>query len=143
MISFDTNILLYSLNPRSSWNAKATEFLERSLNEERVVISDYVLVELYTLLRNPAVMKKPLGSAKAAEIALHYLKFATVIRAENAQVMDSVWTMAADPSFARRRIFDARLGKTLLHHGVTRFATANVKDFEGIGFEQVWNPLIG
>jgi hypothetical protein len=26
-------------------------------------------------------------------------------------------------------------------HGVTRFATANMKDFQGLGFDQVWNPL--
>jgi len=27
------------------------------------------------------------------------------------------------------------------HHGVTEFATANVKDFEGFGFARVWNPI--
>ncbi|MFM8358316.1 MAG: hypothetical protein ACKOET_07130 [Verrucomicrobiota bacterium] len=30
----------------------------------------------------------------------------------------------------------------LRHDGVTEFATANVKDFEGFGFERVWNPLL-
>ena len=25
--------------------------------------------------------------------------------------------------------------------GVTEFATANVKDFDGFGFQKVWNPL--
>ena len=30
---------------------------------------------------------------------------------------------------------------TLLAHGVTDFATANVEDFEGLGFRRVWNPL--
>lgn len=25
--------------------------------------------------------------------------------------------------------------------GVTEFATANVKDFEGLGFARVWNPV--
>ena len=33
-------------------------------------------------------------------------------------------------------------GKTIaLNHGVTEFATANVKDFQGFGFTRVWNPL--
>ena len=41
----------------------------------------------------------------------------------------------------RRRIFDARQAYSLLHQGVRSFATANVKDFEGLGFERVWNPL--
>jgi len=25
--------------------------------------------------------------------------------------------------------------------GVTEFATANIKDFEGLGFAKVWNPI--
>jgi hypothetical protein len=29
----------------------------------------------------------------------------------------------------------------LLHHGVTRFATANIKHFKPFGFAEVWNPL--
>jgi predicted nucleic acid-binding protein len=37
---------------------------------------------------------------------------------------------------------DARLALTLRHHGVTEFATSNVKDFEGFGFNRVWNPLV-
>jgi len=30
----------------------------------------------------------------------------------------------------------------LQHHGVTHFATANVKHFRDFGFEQVWNPML-
>lgn len=36
---------------------------------------------------------------------------------------------------------DTRLALTLLHHGVTEFATVNVQDFKGFGFSRVWNPL--
>ncbi|MBV5276226.1 MAG: hypothetical protein JZU52_22185, partial [Lamprocystis purpurea] len=60
---------------------------------------------------------------------------------ENAPVMDQVWALAGKPQFARRRIFDARIALTLLHHGVTELATANVKDFDGFGFQAVWNPV--
>ena len=141
MISFDTNIFLYSLNPRSKWHRKAVDILEKSLAEDRVVITDYVLVELYNLLRNPTVMKNPLSAKAAAEITRQYLKYPTVTRAENAPVMDEVWNMADQPGFARRRIFDVRLALTLRHHGVNRFATANAKDFQGLGFDKVWNPL--
>lgn len=55
--------------------------------------------------------------------------------------MSRVWAHAARKGFARHRIFDVRLSLTLLHHGVTELATANVKDFEGFGFQRVWNPL--
>jgi hypothetical protein len=70
-----------------------------------------------------------------------YLDAPNVSRIENANVMDAVWELAGDRDFARRRIFDARLALTLRHGGVTHFATTNVKDFEGWGFEKVWNPL--
>jgi len=36
---------------------------------------------------------------------------------------------------------DARLGLTLLHHGVTELVTTNAKDFTHMGFQRVWNPL--
>ena len=40
-----------------------------------------------------------------------------------------------------RRIYDARLALCLLAHGVREFATVNVKDFAGLGFRRVFNPL--
>ena len=52
-----------------------------------------------------------------------------------------MWEHANEADFAFRRIIDARLALTLRHHGVTEFATTNVKDFEGFGFRRVWNPL--
>ena len=30
----------------------------------------------------------------------------------------------------------------MIHQGVKELATTNVKDFQGFGFERVWNPLI-
>jgi len=44
-------------------------------------------------------------------------------------------------NFARRRIYDTRLALSLIHSGVTEFATANPKDFAGLAFRRVWNPL--
>jgi hypothetical protein len=55
--------------------------------------------------------------------------------------MEQVWAMARQPGFARRRIFDARIGLTLIHHGVDGFATANTRHFSDLGFASVWNPL--
>jgi hypothetical protein len=45
------------------------------------------------------------------------------------------------PKTPRRRIYDLRLGMSLVAQGVTELATVNLKDFEGIGFQRVWNPL--
>jgi toxin-antitoxin system PIN domain toxin len=143
MIGIDTNVLLYSLNPGSIWHDAATRFLTQHLGNPtvRVAITDYVLVELYVLLRNPAVMARDLAPRAARDLVTSYWDVPNVVRVENANIMDEVWSRAGDESFARRRIFDARLALTLRHAGVTQFATTNVKDFEGWGFEKVWNPL--
>jgi len=53
---------------------------------------------------------------------------------ENAPVMDQVWTLAPGESFARRRIIDARLARTLRHHGATELATVNTRDFAVYSF---------
>jgi predicted nucleic acid-binding protein len=144
MISIDTNILLYSLNPDSIWHGAAVGFLQQNLGiaSVRIAIADYVLVELYVLLRNPAVMSKALTAKAARDLVMAYWYAPNVSRIENANVMDEVWKLAGAGDFARRRIFDARLALTLRQGGVTHFATSNVKDFEDWGFEKVWNPLI-
>jgi len=38
-------------------------------------------------------------------------------------------------------VFDARLAHTLVDSGVKEFATRNTRDFEGFGFERVFDPL--
>lgn len=108
----------------------------------QVVLTDDVLVELYVLLRNPAVMSQPLSAKATRDLVTAYWDIPTIMRIENANVMDEVWNLAGAKDFARRRIFDARLAVTLGQSGVTHFATANVKDFLGWGFQKVWNPLV-
>ena len=108
----------------------------------RVAIADYVLVELYIHLRNPVVMAHPLSAVAARDLVISYWKIPNVMRIENAPIMDAVWALAGGKNFARRQIFDARLALTLRHNGVTHLATSNVKDFQGWGFEKVWNPLL-
>lgn len=144
MIGIDTNLLLYSLNPNSEWHARAVSFLRENLGvpSVRIAITDYVLMELYVHLRNPVVMAAPLSAQAARDLVTSYWKIPNVMRIENAPIMDEVWAMAGTKDFARRRVFDARLALTLRHGGVTHFATANEKDYQGWGFEKVWNPLL-
>ncbi len=143
ILGIDTNLLLYSLNPSSVWHPAAVSFLDQQFGsvDVRVAISDYVLTELYVLLRNPAVMASPLSAKAARDLVTSYLDIPNVMRLENAPIMDDVWAIAGNSDFHRRQVFDARLGLTLRHGGVTHFATANVKDFKDLGFEKVWNPL--
>ena len=117
MISIDSNLLLYSLNPDSIWHEAAVSFLRQNLGvpSVQIAITDYVLVELYVLLRNPAVMTKALTAKAARDLVTAYWDVPNVSRIENANVMDEVWRLAGSRDFARRRVFDARLALTLRH----------------------------
>lgn len=147
MTSLDTNLLLHAQVAQSPRHGAARAFLEAMDAREDFAISEFVLVELYRLLRNPVVVSKPMDAPGAARVTGAYRahpRWRVVGFTDNSRVLhDGLWSLAARPGFATRRIFDARLALTLLHHGVTDFATVNVKDFEAFGFRRVWNPLEG
>jgi len=141
VIGLDTNLLLYARLEGNSFYEKGRAFLEGLNNNTEVVIAELVLVELYVALRNPAIMDPVLSPAEAVAECQIFRRHPRWQLVENAGVMSAVWEVASMPGFARRKIFDLRLARTLLAHGVTRFATANTKDFAGAGFQEVWNPL--
>jgi len=141
MIGLDTNLLIYARLEGNPFHEKALSFLEEWSQSTDVVIAELVLVELYVALRNPAIMDPALSPAAAVDECQLFRRHPRWHLVENAHVMPAVWEQASRPRFARRRIFDLRLAQTLLAHGVTRFATANTRDFVGVGFEEVWNPL--
>ncbi|MBN2495176.1 MAG: PIN domain-containing protein [Deltaproteobacteria bacterium] len=141
MVSIDTNILLYSLNRDCAEYAPASQFIQDLSQRTDVLICDLVLIELYLLLRNPSVLRRPLHSRQAAEICSSFRSNPRWRVVESAPIMQKVWQAAMARSFPRRRIIDARLAYTLLHHGVSDFATRNTRDFSGFGFERVFDPL--
>ena len=146
MISFDTNLLLYSLNQDCAEYSDARAFFGSLPSAPgAVVICELILVELYVLLRNPAVLKSPLAPADAVSIIQTFRQHPTWslvdYAGENSAVMDEIWRRAAQPNIGRRVVFDARLALTLRHHGVTEFATRNEIHFAGFGFTRLWNPL--
>lgn len=140
MLSIDTNILLYAYNQDCYEHPAANAFLVECSRRDDVAVCELVLVELYQLLRNPTVLSRPLDAPDAAEVCQTFRRNPRWALIENAPVMNQVWTLAGQPGIARRRLFDARLGLTLRHHGVREFATRNLKDFDGFGFERVWDP---
>ena len=52
-----------------------------------------------------------------------------------------LWTRVAQANFARTRPYDLQLGLSLRYFGVDEFATANLRDFQDVGFARVWSPL--
>lgn len=143
MISIDTNVLLYSLNRDCPEHERARDFLQECSERPDVAIAELVLLELYILLRNPAVLSRPLGAAEAVAACRPFRTHPRWALIENAPVMSRVWEIAGEPECPRRRVFDARIGLTLLHHGVRELATRNVKDFDGLGFDKVFDPIAG
>ena len=141
MLSFDTNILLYAQNRDCPEHDAASGFLADCAGRADVAVCELVLMELYQLLRNPAVVPRPLDGPEAAEVCQTFRRNRRWALIENAPVMSDVWALAATPGIARRRLFDARLALTLRHHGVDEFATRNTGDFTDFGFTRVWDPI--
>ena len=141
MISFDTNLVVYSANADAPEQSAAAAFIESLATRDDVTVCELMLVEVYLKLRNAAILRNPLDAPKAAAYCQAFRNNANWQLVESATVMPEVWRMAATKGFALRRIIDARLALTLRHFGVTEFATSNTKDFAGFGFARVWNPL--
>lgn len=145
MLSIDANILLYAYSEAAPEHDRALAFITAQSRNKHVALSEFVLAEFYLLLRNPVVLKKPLSAPDAVKVIQSYrqhpvwktLGFPPTSR----EVHTDLWQQAATPGIARRRIYDTRTALCLRSFGVTEFATANVKDFDGFGFKKVWNPI--
>ena len=145
MISIDTNILLPAVETGNAHHTTAAAFLESLQDRGDVVISELILLELYGLLRNPAVLAKPLSASAAVDVCesfrQHPLWQVIGFPPESRQFYDTFWPRLRAKDFARRRAFDWRAALSLIQQGVTEFATVNEKDFRKFGFTRVWNPI--
>jgi toxin-antitoxin system PIN domain toxin len=144
MMAADTNLFIHAADPDSPNHARARAFFRdlESVGME-FVVCELVLVELYMQLRNGAIFVRPYSAREAAAYC-RAMKTNPLWRCidYDARVAGHLWKWAAETKGGFRQIIDARLAFTLRHHGVTHFATANVKDFKSFGFERVWNPLL-
>ncbi len=142
MMALDTNVLFAWLNKDHEWHLPAARWIASQHSNTKMVLCELTLIELYGLLRNPVLLKTPLSAGVAVKTVQSLRTHPCWILADYpGTLMESVWKASAVEGFARRRIYDARLAFTLRHHGVTEFATTNIKDFQDFGFARVWNPL--
>jgi uncharacterized protein len=141
MKSFDTNLVVHSANSDSPLHLPARAFLEEIALERDVVVCELMLVEVFLKLCNSRIFRKPMAPAQAGKYCQTLRANQNWLLIEEAAVMEDVWRWTQRRGFAFRRIIDVRLGLTLRHHGVTEFATTNLKDFQGMGFGKVWNPI--
>lgn len=143
MTSCDTNVFAYALNPDAPENALALRFLPGQAENPTFAVSEIVLVELYNLLRNGAVLRSPLSPSQAVDQVerLRSNPYWTILKGA-VDVSDAIWKVAGTRDFPRRAIFDARLAHSLAAEGVTRFATRNVGDFRRFEAFEAFDPLV-
>jgi len=146
MLSLDTNLLFHAFNTDSPFHGPSLGWLSPLHEREDIALSEFVLAEFHGLLRNPAVLSKPLGAADAVKVIESYRRHPRWrligFPADSRPFHDRLWQIASRDGFAFRRLYDVRIALTLLAQGVTEFATVNTKDFQGLGFKRVWNPLV-
>lgn len=145
MLSIDTNLLFHACNADSPGHPAAHAWLTSLQYDENVAISEFILAELYGLLRNPVVLRHPLPADEAVEVIQgfrHHPRWRLLgFPLESRHLHDALWQKSRTKDFAFRRLYDTRTALTLTAQGVTEFATVNVKDFAGLGFTRVWNPI--
>ena len=145
MIAFDTNILFPFVVSDHPDHAEVGDFIRGLDGRDDVALSELALVELYGLLRQPAVMRRVLDAGSAAAVCTALRKHPRWrllgFPGDSASLHRTLWEHTARPGFSRRRIYDARLGLCLVAQGVREFATVNLKDFAGLGFRRVFKPL--
>lgn len=146
MISLDTNILLPAVESRNANHPRAVAFLESLQDRDDVVICEFILLELYVLLRNPAVLAKPLSPSAATDVCQAFRQHprwqVIGFPPDSRAFHDALWPKLREGDFARRRAYDWRAALILIQQEVTDFATVNEKDFREFGFKRVWNPLV-
>jgi toxin-antitoxin system PIN domain toxin len=144
MISCDTNILYAACNQDAARHGGARKFLSDNMGSPSFVLCEQVLMELYCLLRNPSVSKRPLSASEATRVIQRFRENPSWrivdVPSDHRACMERVWKAASGNAFAFRRIFDIRLAETLLHHGVEAFATRNLRDFADCGFKRLFDP---
>jgi predicted nucleic acid-binding protein len=143
MKSFDTNILLYAVNSDCREHNVCRALVEDALKErEGWIIADQVWFELYRLLRNPLVLKKPLDAGSAASAISWYRErsgwLSCAWEPDMMKDLSAIWNREEIPA---RNTFDIILGITLKKHGVSRLYTRNRKDFLPAGLPEVIDPL--
>ncbi len=136
MKSMDTNVLLYAINKDCAEHETCSALVRHALGEaEAWIIADQVWFELYRLLRNPQVLKQPLGAGEAADAVSWYRnKSGWLHCAWDTGMMGQLDGFWKEASFPPRRTFDLVLALTLKTSGVKEFHTRNTKDFDDLGF---------
>jgi predicted nucleic acid-binding protein len=111
MLSVDTNILFHALNSSCPQHKSALAFIQKIATQKDVAISEFILAELYVLVRNPALLVHPMHEVDAASLIETYRTHPywklIGFPSESQAIHNELWKKAGEKPFARHRIFDA------------------------------------
>ncbi|WP_319563127.1 hypothetical protein [Marispirochaeta sp.] len=119
------------------------QFIQHALKKPRSwILADQVWFELYRLLRNPAVLSKPLAAEQAAgTIEWYRNQSGWLCCAWEPDMMTRLLPFWRNKGIPPRNSFDLVLAVSLAAHGVKTLYTRNIRDFESLKLFQVTNPL--
>ncbi len=143
MKSLDTNILYYATNLRCPEHAKAAALVRSvRLSPREWILADQVLFEYYRLVRNSAVVERPLD-AREASARLHYFRdeLGCLHCSYDQSLFAEIALLLADTGMPASRTFDRVLAVTLRSNGVRTFYTRNVRHFQDLGWFDVIDPI--
>jgi toxin-antitoxin system PIN domain toxin len=142
--AIDTNILVYlaaSDVPQHDKSRRAIEeFLSRS-EENRIAVTDDVLLEFVHVVTDPRRLKSPLRMAEALDWAETFWS-----AQETAPILPSPMTFTRTlellraHGLSRKRLRDTMLAAVLEENGVSEILTSNVADFRIFPFLKPIDP---
>ncbi|MBD3377446.1 PIN domain-containing protein [candidate division KSB1 bacterium] len=145
MFALDTNLLIYAHNQDSIFNDKASEFIEKVMNdpddsgELPICLPSQVITEFINVITRQN-SKNPVLLENAISIVQDYINTGIrIIHQTNNQI--STLLELLGKSSTRKTIFDIALVATLKDNNISGLYTANVKDFEEFDFLKIINPL--
>jgi predicted nucleic acid-binding protein len=137
MILLDTNIIVYSLDKKSSKNYIATNYIKR--NAENLTITHQNINEAIRVITHPK-HPKPMRIEKAIEAVTDIAEGLSIIFPKENTIFITL-ELLNKYKIKSNHVFDAYLAATMLSNGIEEIATDNGKDFSIIKEVKVINPF--
>lgn len=137
MILLDTNIIVYSLDKKSSKNYIATNYIKR--NAENLAITHQNINEALRVLTHPKHLK-PMDIESAIKAVTAISEGLSIVFPKENTIFITL-ELLEKYKIKSNHVFDAYLTATMLSNGIEEIATDNEKDFSIIKEVKIINPF--
>ena len=129
MIYFDTNVLVYSLDPDSRFHASAVEQIQAAVETGRFALPSVVLQEFYAVATDTREREQPLTPQEAAHYIHQLREMAASVDPVTDQLVVEAVNSAPRLGITHYGIYDHLIATMMHHYGVETLVTANDRDF--------------